>query len=330
MGLSDQAFEFLVVMSALAFFSYPFLLQAFDRGVETYGWLIDMTNATLVWVQGSILPLVPVALHYLLAGFGVLLVLSIPIIALSLWEGKKRQEHYAKLKQEGKMLPDEQYFQKLRGWRQRWEADFKKHDEAMEAHKKKLKDKENERLAAEQNKKDDQARADKEWDEWKARRQKKMNHEYVKESEALPNEINSLMLCEYKRVKISPFGDTGAAYYWVKTSGNERPEHAFFRYLIRDMVSEHAKNVITNKSDGPDVEFRYNNRSFAFDVETGTNYVRHPEYLGGRYSAYRKKYTSVFILVLNKKLRRKYAEYGIVVTRGKLKGVINSLFSCPA
>ena len=71
MGLSDQAFEFLVVMSALAFFSYPFLLQAFDRGVETYGWLIDMTNATLVWVQGSILPLVPVALHYLLAGFGV-------------------------------------------------------------------------------------------------------------------------------------------------------------------------------------------------------------------------------------------------------------------
>ena len=53
----------------------------------------------------------------------------------------------------------------------------------------------------------------------------------------------------YKRLKTSPFGDSGASYYLVNKRWNESAEHAFFCYLIE---SELSVEIRTLRKNGPE------------------------------------------------------------------------------
>src|SRR5271157_5115298 len=64
----------------------------------------------------------------------------------------------------------------------------------------------------------------------------------------------------YKRLKISPFGDSGASYYWVMTRYNESKEHAFFCYLIEAELKKYGKKVEMNVNNGPDIVFGHNGK----------------------------------------------------------------------
>jgi hypothetical protein len=131
----------------------------------------------------------------------------------------------------------------------------------------------------------------------------------------------------YKRLKISPYGDSGAAYYWVKTRYNESKEHAFFCYLIEKELRKHTKEVDLFINNGPDVVIRHHGNAFAFDVETGKNLNRKPEDTRIKFERYRDGYFRSYIFVTNKALKRKYKKMGIVVTRSTLKNVIKAIFS---
>ena len=130
----------------------------------------------------------------------------------------------------------------------------------------------------------------------------------------------------YKRLKISPFGDSGAAYYWVKTRYNESKEHAFFCYLVEAELKKYVKKVTLNVTGGPDVVFKHGNRTYCFDVETGENKARNPAYLKRKFANYKKQYAQSFILVTSKKLKYSYKKYGTVVTRNKFRETIADLF----
>jgi hypothetical protein len=131
----------------------------------------------------------------------------------------------------------------------------------------------------------------------------------------------------YKRLKISSYGDSGAAYYWVKTRYNESKEHAFFCYLIEKELRKHTKEVDLFINNGPDVIIRHHGNAFAFDVETGKNLNRKPEDTRIKFERYRDGYFRSYIFVTNKALKRKYKKMGIVVTRSTLKNVIKAIFS---
>ncbi len=138
---------------------------------------------------------------------------------------------------------------------------------------------------------------------------------------------DALLARGYKRLKISPFGDTGAAYYWIKTRYNEGKEHAFFCYLIESELKKHVKKIRLNVNNGPDLVFEYKKKMYCFDVETGKKLQRSPVSVDWKYSKYQKEYDQIFILVTRKSLKYKYTKYGAVITRGKLKDTIAAIFA---
>ncbi len=129
----------------------------------------------------------------------------------------------------------------------------------------------------------------------------------------------------YKRLKVSPFGDTGAAYYWVRTRYNESKEHAFFCYLIETELKRHNKKVEMNVTYGPDIVFKHKDKEYCFDVETGKNLRKHPETVENKFMRYKKQYSTSFILITDKSLKYKYSRYGTVVTRSKLREILRQL-----
>ena len=142
----------------------------------------------------------------------------------------------------------------------------------------------------------------------------------------LKNEEREKLLAEgYKRLKISPFGDSGAAYYWIKTRYNESKEHAFFCYLIKTELEKQGIEAELKVNNGPDVVFEYRGKNFCFDVETGENLKKHPGFVGKKFSRYKKEYDGNYILVTNKKLKYKYSKHGKVVTRSMLRKTISEI-----
>lgn len=131
----------------------------------------------------------------------------------------------------------------------------------------------------------------------------------------------------YKRLKVSPFGDSGASYYWVKTRYNESKEHAFFCYLIEKELRRYTKEVELFVNSGPDVIVRYAGNVYAFDVETGKNLIRKPEETKDKFDRYKEEYYRSYIFVTNKSLKRKYQRMGIVITRSTFRKIISRIFA---
>lgn len=139
-------------------------------------------------------------------------------------------------------------------------------------------------------------------------------------------DLDALLNKRFKRLKISPYGDSGAAYYWVRTRYNEGKEHAFFCYLIESELKKYIKEIKLNVNYGPDLEFEYKKKKYCFDVETGKKLERSKVSVDWKYSKYKREYDKIFILVTRKSLKYKYSRYGTVLTRGKLKETISNIF----
>ncbi len=130
----------------------------------------------------------------------------------------------------------------------------------------------------------------------------------------------------YNVLKISPFGTSGAAIYWINTRHNESKEHAFFCYILEIELKKYVDEVEMNVTNGPDLVVEWKGKRFCFDVETGKSLSRHPEWLGKKFAYYQREYDKSFILVTKRTLQYKYSKYGIVITRGKIKETIRKLF----
>jgi hypothetical protein len=130
----------------------------------------------------------------------------------------------------------------------------------------------------------------------------------------------------FRRLKISPFGKSGAAYYWVNPRYNESKEHAFFCYLIEAELKRYFGKIETNETHGPDIEFEHKGKRYCFDVETGKNLTRHPDELEAKFSRYKSEYDVSFIFITDRKFKYKYSKFGTVVTRSTVKEIIAKLF----
>lgn len=131
----------------------------------------------------------------------------------------------------------------------------------------------------------------------------------------------------YLRLKISPFGDSGAAYYLVNVRYNESKEHAFFCYILERELGRYSRRITVNTNNGPDLVVGFRGKEYAFDVETGKSLSRQPDYLERKFGHYERDYDQIFILVTNKSLRYKYSRYGYVITRGKLRETLAAIFN---
>lgn len=137
---------------------------------------------------------------------------------------------------------------------------------------------------------------------------------------------DKLLAEDFQRLKISPFGDTGAAWFWVKKRHNESKGHAFFCYFIRRELQKYVEEVEINTTDGPDVTFDYDGSSYSFDIETGSNLKRNPEYVKKKFDWYKKHYDYVYVFVTSKKLKYSYPQFAQVVTRGTFKAILGEIF----
>jgi len=137
---------------------------------------------------------------------------------------------------------------------------------------------------------------------------------------------DKLLAVDFQRLKISPFGDSGAAWFWVKKRHNESKEHAFFCYFIRRELQKYVEDVRINTTSGPDVTFEYDDSKYSFDIETGSNLKRNPEYVKKKFDWYKKHYDYVYVFVTTKDLKYSYPQFAQVVTRGTLKSTITGIF----
>lgn len=131
----------------------------------------------------------------------------------------------------------------------------------------------------------------------------------------------------FKRLKTSPFGKSGAGYYWVNPRYNESKEHAFFCFLIEVELKKYNIKPETNTTYGPDIEFEHKGKRYCFDVETGKNLTRHPDELEAKFSRYKVGYAISFIFITDRKFKYKYSKFGTVVTRSTVKETIAKLFA---
>ncbi len=130
----------------------------------------------------------------------------------------------------------------------------------------------------------------------------------------------------YNVLKISPFGKSGAAFYWVKTRHNESKEHAFFCYILYDELKKYTDDIRMNATNGPDLVANWKGKQFCFDVETGKSLSRQPDWLESKFAYYQREYDRSFILVTKRTLKYRYLKYGDVITRGKIKETLRQLF----
>jgi len=112
----------------------------------------------------------------------------------------------------------------------------------------------------------------------------------------------------------------------VRKRYNESKEHAFFCFLIRDLIRAHDTTAFLNVNKGADIEFFLDNKCYGIDIETGSILGRNPVYLARRYAEYRKWYAQCFIFVTKKKLKGAYAKYGHVLTRATVRKEIEGIF----
>jgi hypothetical protein len=153
-----------------------------------------------------------------------------------------------------------------------------------------------------------------------------LNRNFYIERKLSHKEKEALFAQGYSRLKASPYGDSGAAYYWVKTRYNESKEHAFFCYLIEKELRKYTKQVELFINSGPDVIVRHAGNVYAFDVETGKNLVRKPEDTMIKFEKYKSEYHRSYIFVTRKALKRKYQSMGLVITRSTFKKIISDIF----
>ena len=137
---------------------------------------------------------------------------------------------------------------------------------------------------------------------------------------------NELYTLGYNVIKISPFGTSGAAIYWVKTRHNESKAHAFFCYILEAELRKYTDDVRMNATSGPDLVVKWKGKQFCFDVETGKSLSRQPDWLESKFAFYQREYDKSFILVTKRTLKYKYSHYGDVITRGKIKETLRQLF----
>ena len=137
---------------------------------------------------------------------------------------------------------------------------------------------------------------------------------------------NELYTLGYNVIKISPFGTSGAAIYWVKTRHNESKEHAFFCYILEAELKKYTDDIRMNATNGPDLVANWKGKQFCFDVETGKSLSRQPDWLESKFAYYQREYDGSFILVTKRELKYKYSHYGNVITRGKIKETLRQLF----
>ena len=137
---------------------------------------------------------------------------------------------------------------------------------------------------------------------------------------------NELYTLGYNVIKISPFGTSGAAVYWVKTRHNESKEHAFFCYILEAELKKYTDDIRMNATSGPDLIAKWKGKEFCFDVETGKSLSRQPDWLESKFAYYQREYDRSFILVTKRGLKYKYSHYGDVITRGKIKETLRQLF----
>ena len=137
---------------------------------------------------------------------------------------------------------------------------------------------------------------------------------------------NELYTLGYNVIKISPFGTSGAAIYWVKTRHNESKEHAFCCYILEAELRKYTDDIRMNATSGPDLVVNWKGKQFCFDVETGKSLSRQPDWLESKFAYYQREYDRSFILVTKRTLKYKYSHYGDVITRGKIKETLSQLF----
>ena len=355
---SDNLLFILVIGMGLTVWLMPQILQFEASAREFYNSLVDDYNSIVgaigafvsqieafvsaIIAYGPILIQVAVfAIQFIL----VLFVLGVGVVLLAHIKDEmsrgKAGESEVSSESEDEQPMSELHRQQLKEanetWRLsnwRWEQERPNRlKQAMKLARKWVKEEKRQEKAqkAQQKIDDEQARINKIWEDYQRKHEELLARDYILDNQVSEKDRVELKARGYERLKASKWGDTGASWYWVKKNGeHEGPEHSFFCYLIRDRVQEHlGKKIVCSPRLGADIVFDWKGKKYAIDVETGTNLEKHKQYVVGRYadgSSYGSSYDVMFIFVTSKRLKRKYARFGRVITRASVRKVVEDIF----
>lgn len=121
--------------------------------------------------------------------------------------------------------------------------------------------------------------------------------------------------------------DSGGSSWWLlKRPHNQGPQHSFLCWATYYELLEHFKEVNMSDTSPGDVTVKIGKKRIAFEIETGSNYIRDKrEEFEARFDSLKKNFDEYYIVVTDWNLRRIYNQYGHVITRNEVLEVINSL-----
>ena len=155
-----------------------------------------------------------------------------------------------------------------------------------------------------------------------------INKDYYKASELDDNQVKVLKSMGYKEVAIEPFGGGHGPTWLVLPRGRESPKHALLVRAARDEILRYCNDVILNDSVEPDIVAVHKGKKIAFEIETGSWIETRTKELEARFTRLKDRYPDgYYIVVTHSAYEAGYQQYGVVITKPRLKESIKAIFA---
>lgn len=123
--------------------------------------------------------------------------------------------------------------------------------------------------------------------------------------------------------------DRGTYWFYVKTSGNESPEHALLSWLVAEEIRKNGGEATVRPTVEADVFFERDGKKICFEIETGTVLnSRGIPYLQEKIAKRKQEYDKVVIVVTDRLLKSKYKTITDTetITRTEVTETVKNLF----
>ncbi len=147
-------------------------------------------------------------------------------------------------------------------------------------------------------------------------------------SELTKDEVKFLLSNGYTKHTFVGIDSPGPKAWLLKGSEHESPEHFFLVHLIADYLRTKTKKVKLYETRGPDIVFTAKDgKKVALEIETGSWLKSDKEAFLQKVVELDKKYSRNWTFVVTRRnLKRTYAKYGRVCSKGDIKKALGVYF----
>jgi len=139
------------------------------------------------------------------------------------------------------------------------------------------------------------------------------------------DEKKYLANCGYQVSKQKSIVSNKCETYMLRPRFNESPNHFFVIQDIKNFLEKKGISVETFTTKKPDIVFKYKNKEYAIEVESGKKITYDKKRIKEKVSELNKNYQRWFFVVLSQEVVRKYRVFGETIDVRYLKKHLSSL-----